>query len=60
MRRAHSRRLERLRSVQHSEKLLQEQIKTFEEHQPRYWFTFSAICALCFVFKFFLKFLALD
>ena len=34
IRRAHANRLERLRAVQHSEKLLQEQIKTYEDHQP--------------------------
>lgn len=34
IRKAHSRRLERLRAVQHSEKLLQEQLKTMEEQQP--------------------------
>ncbi|KAK7115660.1 hypothetical protein V1264_001490 [Littorina saxatilis] len=36
LRRAHARRLERLKSVQHSEKLLQEQIKTYEDRQPNY------------------------
>lgn len=34
IRKAHARRLERLRAIQHSEKLLQEQLKTMEEQQP--------------------------
>ncbi|KAK7477837.1 hypothetical protein BaRGS_00030915 [Batillaria attramentaria] len=33
IKKAHARRLERLRAVQHSEKLLQEQLKTMEEQQ---------------------------